>query len=1659
MSTVIGDLFVRLGVDATNMTRGLETAEKRLESLGTRFFFLGSRVTAGVTLPILGAVGAVSKFGLDFDKAMTESLAIMRGITPRIRSEMEEVAKGLVATTKFSATEAAQGYYSLASAGLDAATAMGALPIAARFAQAGVMKLDQATHYLAASQAAMADGSETASQKVAQMASVSDVLTEANNRALGSIRDFADALTNRAGVALRITNKGIEEGTAILAAYAERGILGKAAGTQLWMMLRDLQHAALDNGDAFKKYGISIFDSTGKMRNMADILGTLERATLNMTDAEKTLMMAQLGMPQRSRAATIAIMGQSEAIRKHEAALRAAAGATQEVSDNQMKALSNQLLRLWHEFQVVGIEIFQQFVPTITDHLIPAARGAIGVLRDAAQWFGALPGPIKAVALGVVALAAAIGPIVAFFGSMTLLTSAAVGGLKAFSSAIANVSLNVGLAVGASGRYAFVTAAMTTAQRTAAIAAYTQARALGQSWAQAVGAGRAAAAATPAVGGLAAALGLSAGQASLFSRFMGSLPAMLAGSVLGLTTLVGWAGRLVAGFLKVQAVISVLGPSIMQLFTGWRTESDKAQENASGLGAVLGVAGKAWGVFSDATWIAGEGLKALVKIVQSQMIEDMHKMKRTIDENKDSWYSFARGVAEFIPGGTIAFNVLEKDLNTALERMPGLIRSVVEWWDKLKISTEFMAEGGGGDPEAVVKRQLDAIAKRLKRPLPDMSVSPTPGKPETWMSADDPLGFFAKTNKDFDAGPDKPKRETLSEKEREIRRYVDALKGQGQELDRLKAAWLRLSPAERGSAENQNLLWAVYSKMRGELKQLDPALEALFAKQIEQLTITGQLANGTNDWSITMSDASAKLVDNIGQITVAMLGMSEGQLSQFFKQHKSAIEDLLPVYGEQETAVQVMIDKYFAWAAAQSLLDSKIPAGAQKAKEAMLELLGDTSAKLADVQADIHQFSETAGETHRRTTRTKLNQIRNDQEKHLNEMIRNMAMFSGDNLAIHVAMIAAQRAMNETYLKAVQRYEDLRYAQTIGVNARILRSHEKLTDDELRQIIRRQEAWNRYFDMLGRRMAEFEAITSLMGTLGFDNLAESMAKTGQAMSTIIDGAKQIAQGDYFKGAINMINGVIQAYKNMQDTGSEAGRIAQGAAVGGLIGGVPGAIVGGLIGAFMGDPDWKQLQDTVVKHWNVKISKELAKQIDADAQMIGGHVNAMLLHLTDIAATQGGITAANVGDWAERLGAVFPILERGELSAANAAKILDASFADLVKTGTTTSGIVADQIVQLVRLERQYKTGSAAIKEFVNAQLGMASGGFGKVVGGLFGVMMKRFQETKDENVTPEDKSIAETALKQLLGPNAQESFDRMGRLASVTFNAMIASGKGFFEALEAIGPALTTLTAAQQAFGFTSNEAFSQLMKFQQFATIHPELVASISGLNELMLGLNNTGFMTADVFKDIGTEAKSTFDRLIAGGLTSDEAMMAMHPTLQTLWELQRKFGYEVDEATQALIDEALASGRVGEQYMSANDRMVLGIDRLIDRFELFLKHLGITLPEEAEEAARRVEDAFNNISPQVRVRYRHDDPGGPNGPEPPEMAAGGVVTGPMLATIGEAGPEAVIPLDRLFDELDLSSRQQANRPIHVTVMLDRRVLTQAVLETMPDVLSLRGR
>ncbi|MGH9603762.1 MAG: hypothetical protein ACRD24_15385, partial [Terriglobales bacterium] len=59
------------------------------------------------------------------------------------------------------------------------------------------------------------------------------------------------------------------------------------------------------------------------------------------------------------------------------------------------------------------------------------------------------------------------------------------------------------------------------------------------------------------------------------------------------------------------------------------------------------------------------------------------------------------------------------------------------------------------------------------------------------------------------------------------------------------------------------------------------------------------------------------------------------------------------------------------------------------------------------------------------------------------------------------------------------------------------------------------------------------------------------------------------------------------------------------------------------------------------------------------------------------------------------------------------------------------------------------------------------------------------------------------------------------------------------------------------------------------------------------------------------------------------------------------------------------------------------------------------------------------------------------------PALAAGGIVTSPLLAMVGEAGPEAVVPLDRM------DSMEQTQQTI--ILMMDSRVIARKMVRGMP--------
>ena len=147
----VADIFIRI------VTKGADLAGKQMEGLGGKTAKLskvvkGAAIAFGTALAI-GVSKAVKEF-VEFEDALTQSLAIMN-TSVQEQERMVQAARDVATSTRISATESAEAFFFLASAGLNATQSIAALPQVAKFAQAGMFDMSLATDLATDAQSAL----------------------------------------------------------------------------------------------------------------------------------------------------------------------------------------------------------------------------------------------------------------------------------------------------------------------------------------------------------------------------------------------------------------------------------------------------------------------------------------------------------------------------------------------------------------------------------------------------------------------------------------------------------------------------------------------------------------------------------------------------------------------------------------------------------------------------------------------------------------------------------------------------------------------------------------------------------------------------------------------------------------------------------------------------------------------------------------------------------------------------------------------------------------------------------------------------------------------------------------------------------------------------------------------------------------------------------------------------------------------------------------------------------------------------------------------------------------------------------------------------------------------------------------------------------------
>ena len=409
---------VVFGARVDEFEKAMKGVQKNMKSVSKQMISVGKGMTTAITLPLAAVGGAALKVFGDFEQSMVNSTAIMGNLSEEMRKDLEGVARDVAKTTKFSATEAADAYFYLASAGLDAAQSMEAMPKMAAFAQAGNFDLARATDLLTDAQSALGLSVDDTAQNMLNMTKVSDVLVKANTLANATVEQFSESLTNKAVAAARLLNKDVEEATAVLAVFADQGNKGAAAGESLNIVWRDLQKAAIKNADEFEKLNITVFDAQGNMRNTADIVQDLEGAFDGLSDEQKRATLMTLGFTDESVSNIQALLGTSDAIREYEKELRNASGVTGEIAENQMQSLWAQLGLVKDRLVDAGIELGSVLAPIIKDVVIPLVDSFIGFVSRLVEWFSNLSPTTQQVIIVILGLVAAIGPLLVVAGTL-----------------------------------------------------------------------------------------------------------------------------------------------------------------------------------------------------------------------------------------------------------------------------------------------------------------------------------------------------------------------------------------------------------------------------------------------------------------------------------------------------------------------------------------------------------------------------------------------------------------------------------------------------------------------------------------------------------------------------------------------------------------------------------------------------------------------------------------------------------------------------------------------------------------------------------------------------------------------------------------------------------------------------------------------------------------------------------------------------------------------------------------------------------------------------------------------------------------------------------------------------------------------------------------
>ncbi len=416
MSNVM-EIIVRAVDQASNVLNNIgkqgeqatKNLEKSFQNAGKAMTKAGKTLSTHVTAPLAGlatvSVATVAKF----DDSMSQVAAIS-GATGNDLERLRDLAKDLGATTRYSASQAADAMTYLALAGYDTNQILSATPGMLNLAAAAGMDLATAADIVTDTMSGFQMSAERAGEAADIFAAASSK-SNTNVEQLGEAMKYASSTANAAGMDLAQT-------AAILGVFADSGVKGSMAGTTFNAILRDMRNKAKDGAIAIGDMSIALYNADGTMRDLGSIMADVEQATKNMTTAQRDAALSAVFGSEAMRGVNILLATGSERYKELEQAMYNSTGTSQKMAKTMEDNVAGTFRALKSQMEGIMIQIGEQLAPILRDTIIPLLSSFGEKISNLIKWFAGLDEGTKRTIITILGIVAAVGPVLVILGKV-----------------------------------------------------------------------------------------------------------------------------------------------------------------------------------------------------------------------------------------------------------------------------------------------------------------------------------------------------------------------------------------------------------------------------------------------------------------------------------------------------------------------------------------------------------------------------------------------------------------------------------------------------------------------------------------------------------------------------------------------------------------------------------------------------------------------------------------------------------------------------------------------------------------------------------------------------------------------------------------------------------------------------------------------------------------------------------------------------------------------------------------------------------------------------------------------------------------------------------------------------------------------------------------